>query len=82
MILVDVTINVDRQDLIDLGVSGEGQNVKRFVNANNVTIFYPSYDAGKGHMGCKIHLTSGENIWCYETYEAIKEKLRPLTEYV
>lgn len=73
--MISVTITVDRQDLIELGVSGDGEDVECLVNEKAVSFLYPSFYEGKAHMGTKIHFFSGENIWCYDSYETLKEKL-------
>ncbi len=73
--MITVTINIERQDLIDMGLAGDGEDVACSVNPTAIACFYPSIDEGKSHKGTKIHLLSGEDIWCYEDYKQVKAKV-------
>lgn len=78
--MILVTINVDRQDLIELGISGEGEDVECAINPSTITLLYPSYDEDKEKMGTKVHLSSGENIWCYEGFYDVLSKVKDYNE--
>lgn len=67
-----VTINVERQDLIEMGLAGEGENVPCNINPAHICFFYPSYDDDKEHLGTKMHFVNGEWIWCYQTYKEVE----------
>lgn len=73
--MITVTIEVARQDLIDMGISHDGEQVECTINANCITCFYPSHDETKGITGTKIHLCDAERIWCYEPYLEVKRKV-------
>jgi hypothetical protein len=67
-----VTINVERHDLIEMGLEGEGEDVPCSVNPAHICFYFPSYDLDKEHLGTKIHFVNGEGLWCYQTYKEVE----------
>jgi hypothetical protein len=80
--MIKVTINVELQNLTDLGIDTEGEDVECYVNPKDISFFYPSLDSGKNHMGTKFHFGNGEHLWCYEPIETIKKKMHNFLNFV
>jgi hypothetical protein len=76
MNLLIVTIELLRQDHIDMGLDIDGDKSKCCVNKSQIAFFYPSHDDGKGLYGTKIHMVGGEHIWCYDDFDSVKSRLK------